>query len=101
MVTTQFNAKIKVFRSDNAPELAFTDFFNAKGVLHQFSCVERPQQNSVVERKHEHLLNVACALYFQSRVPIQFCSECILTATFLINMTPFPLLNHRTPYEIL
>ncbi|KAL5557118.1 hypothetical protein UlMin_039354 [Ulmus minor] len=34
MVTTQFNANIKVFRSDNAPELAFTDFFNAKGVLH-------------------------------------------------------------------
>ena len=42
MVFTQFNATIKVFRSDNALELYFTDFFQDKGVLHQFSCVERP-----------------------------------------------------------
>jgi len=33
---------IKVFRFDNARELSFTDFFSTKGVLHQFSCVERP-----------------------------------------------------------
>ncbi|KAL6342654.1 hypothetical protein AAG906_013060 [Vitis piasezkii] len=58
MVVTQFNAKIKVFRSDNASELAFTDFFNDR---------EEPQQNSIVERKHQHLLNVGRALYFQSR----------------------------------
>ena len=70
MVVTRFNAKIKVFRFDNALELAFTDFFHDRGVLHQFSYVERPQQNSVVERKHQHLLNVTKTLYFQSRVPI-------------------------------
>ena len=70
MVVTQFNAKIKVFRFDNALELAFTNFFNDRGVLHQFSCVERPQQNLVVEMKHQHLLNVTKTLYFQSRVPI-------------------------------
>ena len=28
MVATQFNAKIKVFKFDNALELAFTDFFS-------------------------------------------------------------------------
>ena len=64
-----YNMVAKEFRADNAKELAFTEFFHEKGALHQFSCVERLEQNSVVERKHQHLLNVARALFFHSRVP--------------------------------
>ena len=65
MATTQFDTKIKIFRSDNAKELAFSDFFFAFiGTLNQYSCVKSPQQNFVVERKHQHLLNVAHALFF-------------------------------------
>ncbi|KAL4592837.1 hypothetical protein LXL04_005843 [Taraxacum kok-saghyz] len=99
MVSTQFKASVKIFRSDNAKELLFTDLFHEKGILHQFSCVERPQQNSVVERKHQHILNVAKALYFQSHVPIEYWSECVLTAVYLINRTPCKILNNATPYE--
>ena len=36
MVVTQFNSTIKCFRSDNAKELALTNFLNEKGVFHQF-----------------------------------------------------------------
>lgn len=63
-VETQFQKTIKSFRSDNTPKLSFVDFFQSKGVIHQHSCVERPEQNVVVERKHQHLLNVAKALLF-------------------------------------
>lgn len=34
MVATQFDAKIKKFRSDNAQELTFTEYFAENGVLH-------------------------------------------------------------------
>ncbi|KAL4377039.1 hypothetical protein GQ457_02G041930 [Hibiscus cannabinus] len=101
MVKKQFGFDVRVFRSDNAPELKFADLFSSLGILHQFSCVETPQQNSVVERKHQHLLAVARALFFQSRVPIRFWGDCVLTATFLINRLPTPVLGNKSPFEVL
>ncbi|GMI65892.1 hypothetical protein HRI_000258500 [Hibiscus trionum] len=101
MIRRQFGYELKVFRSDNAPELSFTDFFAKLGIVHQFSCVETPQQNAVVERKHQHLLAVARALFFRSKVPIRFWGDCILTATYLINRLPSNVLNNKSPYEML
>ena len=70
MVQTQFGKCIKQVRLDNAKELVVPQFLQEHGILHQFSCVERPEQNFIIERKHQHLLNVARALFFQSKVPI-------------------------------
>ena len=39
MVLTQFNVKIKCFRSDNALEFKLSDFYFANGIIHQTSCV--------------------------------------------------------------
>lgn len=100
-VKTQFHCVFKCFRSDNAFELVFTDLFATHGILHEFTCIETPEQNAIAERKHQHLLNVARALLFQANVPIRFWSECILTATYLINRTPTPNLKNKTPYELL
>ncbi|GMJ13708.1 hypothetical protein HRI_005040000 [Hibiscus trionum] len=101
MVKRQFGFDLKVFRSDNAPELKFVELFKSFGVLHQFSCVETPQQNAVVERKHQHLLAVARAFYFQSKLPIQFWGDCLLTATHVINRLPSMFLDNKSPYELL
>lgn len=62
--------------------------------LHQFSCSHIPQQNSVAQRKHQHLLNVTRALPFQSKLPIKFFG-CISTATNLINATPSLILKKK------
>lgn len=99
LIENQFNSKVKQFRSDNAKGLTFNALFPEKGILHQYSCIDTPQQNSVVERKHQHLLNVTRALFFQPKLLIQFSSDCLLATTFLINQTPSTLLGHKTPYE--
>lgn len=59
LIETQYVKTIKQMRSDSAPKLKFIDFFKEKGVLLQFSCTNCPQQNFVVERKHQHIINTA------------------------------------------
>ena len=75
--------------------------FSDHGIIHQCSCVATPQQNRIVERKHRHLLDVARAFRFQSNLPLSFWGECILTAAYLINKLPTPLLHFKSPHEVL
>lgn len=51
--------------SDNAPGLNLHDFYQTKGIMIYRSCRETPEQNAVVECKHQHILNVGQALLIQ------------------------------------
>ena len=69
--------------------------------MFQTSCVYTPQQNGRVEHKHSHILNVARALRFQADLSLSFWGDCVLAASYIITRTPFPLLDNKSPYEVL
>ena len=76
-------------------------FYSEKGILHQTSCIDTPQQNGRAEQKHRHFLKVTRVLRFQAHLPLEFWGECVLTAAYLINRTPSKILKGRTSYEVL
>ncbi|KAK9667362.1 hypothetical protein RND81_14G250800 [Saponaria officinalis] len=103
-VQNQFGTTVKIFYSDNRTEFLQKfchQLFTQKGILHQRSLVGKPQQNGRVERKHMHLLETARALRIHAHLPIKFWSDCILTATHLVNKMPTPILQWKSPHEIL
>jgi IS30 family transposase len=64
LIGNQHKLHVKTIRTDNGSEFNIPEFYASKGIIHQTSCVESPQQNGRVERKHQHLLNVGRALLF-------------------------------------
>ncbi|KAJ4969388.1 hypothetical protein NE237_016089 [Protea cynaroides] len=103
LVSNQFSGSIKTIRTDNGSEflsLSMQQLFQSLGIVHQLTCVYTPQQNGVVEHKHRHILQVARSLRFQAKLPLKFWGECILTACYIINRLPTPLLSGKSPYEM-
>ncbi|KAL2933012.1 Retrovirus-related Pol polyprotein from transposon RE1 [Bienertia sinuspersici] len=103
-VHNHFNKTIKVIRSDNGTEIvqeSCSTLFGIKGIIHKKSLPGVPQQNGRVERKHKHLLEIARTIRFHAHLPIKFWGDCLLSATYLINLLPSSVLNWKTPYEML
>ncbi|XP_019155254.1 PREDICTED: uncharacterized protein LOC109152134 [Ipomoea nil] len=98
MVFTQFGTLIKTFRTDNGTEFNNVEFFAEKGIIHQKSCAYTPQQNAVVERKHQHILNVARAIRFQATLLLEFWGQCVMHAVYIINRLPSQVIELSTPY---
>lgn len=101
LVEDQFAKKIKVLRSDNGTKFHLEDLCRKQVIIHQFSCVETPEQNARVERKHQHILGVARALMMQSAIPKYLWTYAILHAVFFINRMPSLVLDKCSPFQLL
>jgi hypothetical protein len=51
LIETQHNAKVKIIRSDNGVEFTMPQFYSSKGIIHQTTCVESPEQNGRVGKE--------------------------------------------------
>ena len=104
MVCTQFDCPLKILRSDNGGEFMYgglASFFADNGIVHQTSCVDTPQQNGVVERKHCHITEVSRSLLIGMGMPKPYWADATLTAAYLINRMPSRVLGYKTPVSVL
>ena len=76
-------------------------FLAEKGIIHQTTCPNTPQQNGVAERKNRFLLEITRAIMLDSHVPTSYWPEAVATATYLANRLPTKILNLNTPIQTL
>jgi hypothetical protein len=69
--------------------------------LAQFSCPGAHAQNGFVEPKHHHLFKTAHALMIASSIPPHFWAKVVFTATYLISIHPFLILQGGIPFDSL
>ena len=67
------------------------------GILHRLSCPHTFQKNGLTERNHRHLVETGLALLAHSSLPLHYWDEAFLTACYLINRMPTPVIKNETP----
>jgi len=92
---------LNVHSTDNEKEFCWKSFYDEHGIIHQTSCNETPEQNSTVERKHQHILNIARCILYQSNLPKNFWSYAVLHSVHLINRLPSPVIQNECPYKLM
>uniref|UniRef100_A0A803QCY3 Integrase catalytic domain-containing protein n=1 Tax=Cannabis sativa TaxID=3483 RepID=A0A803QCY3_CANSA len=102
LAENQFERKIKALRTDGGGEYqVLSDFVVTHGINFHHSCPHTSSQNGRAERKHRHIVEMGLTLLAQSIMPLKYWWDAFSTAVYLINRLPTPILDHKTPFEML
>lgn len=71
------------------------------GIQMQFSCPYTSVQNGRAERKHRHIVEMGLTLLAQAHLPYTYWADAFIMAVYLINRLPTPILEMKTPMELL
>lgn len=97
-VETLFNRKIKSFQSDWGGEYRnYSKLFEKLGITHQVYCSHTHEQNGIIERKYCHIVETGLTLLAHAFLPLHFWDNAFLSAVYLINRMPTPILNNIFP----
>nr|GEZ44690.1 Gag-Pol polyprotein [Tanacetum cinerariifolium] len=97
-------ASINRKRTDNGTKFknqVLKEYFDSIGISHQMSSVRTPQQNGVVERKNQTLVEAAKTMLIFSRAPLFLWAEAIATACFTQNRSIIHRYFNKMPYELI
>lgn len=82
------NAKVKIFRTDRGTEYCnqeLSEFLATKGIIHQMTCAESPQQNGAAERLNRTLHDAIRAQLMAHSLCNSLWSEALHHAVYTLN----------------
>ncbi|GJS52720.1 retrovirus-related pol polyprotein from transposon TNT 1-94 [Tanacetum coccineum] len=91
-------------RFDNGIEFVnktLTEFCESVEITHNTSVPRNPQQNSVVERRNQTLMEAARTMLIFAKAPMFFWVEAVATACYTLNRSLIHTLHRKTYYELL
>jgi hypothetical protein len=100
----EFDFKVKKIRSDNGSEFKnsrIEDYCDEKGVKHEFLAKYTPEQNGVIKRKNQTLIDMTRSMLLEYNVSDTFWAEAINTTCHASNRLYYHRLLKKTPYELL
>ncbi|TXG50914.1 hypothetical protein EZV62_023438 [Acer yangbiense] len=101
-VELQFQTRIRALQTDMGLEFqAFSSHLKQFGIAQRFSCAYTHQQNGVPERKHRNVVETSLTLLAHAKMPLKFWFDAFTSAVLVINNLPTPVLNGKSPFELL
>ena len=76
-------------------------YFKENGINHRLICPYTHEQNGAIERKHRHITEMGLTILVAASSPIKFWEESFVTTIHVINTLPTPVLQNKSPHEIL
>lgn len=81
--------------------IALTSFLKKNGIHYQQLCPHAHQQMKVVERRHQHVVDIGITLLHHANLPQSYLNFAFFIAPFLYNCTSMKCLNGDSPFECL
>nr|GEV17359.1 Gag-Pol polyprotein [Tanacetum cinerariifolium] len=103
-ITILLQSPVIIIRTNNGTEFknqTLKEYFDCVGISHQMSSVLTHQQNGVVERRNQTLVEASRTMLIFSRAPLFLWAEAIATACFTQNRSIIHSHFNKTPYELL
>ncbi|GJY27312.1 retrovirus-related pol polyprotein from transposon TNT 1-94 [Tanacetum coccineum] len=103
-ITVLLQSPVIIIRTDNDTKFKnqiLKEYFDSVGISHQASSVRTPQQNGVVERRNQTLVEAARTMLIFSRAPLFLRAEAIATACYTQNRFIIHHQFNKTPYELI
>ncbi|GKA97971.1 retrovirus-related pol polyprotein from transposon TNT 1-94 [Tanacetum coccineum] len=97
------NKTVRFIRSDNGTEFVnktLYDYYESVGIFHQKTVPRTPQQNGVVERRNQTLVEAARTMLIFSKAPMFLWAEAVATACYTQNRSLIHTRHDKTPYEL-